>query len=220
MIRRRPAAKPRAPRSQRLAAIYFMLAIPARGLAGCASGPEISATWQRPNYQARVFDKIAVVALSGRALMRRTIENHIVAELQEHGLHAAAGMDLVPEELWSAEQQGALRERFAEQGVDAVMALRAVDRRVTEHREPALSFDPTRDFYYEYGIFFEPVGRAATVDAERTVVAQCALYDLRSSGPIAVRVIDVTDASNIQQIRDGAKLLVDSFRSAGLLPSR
>ena len=196
---------------------------------GCATGgPRISAAWQRPGYATKGFKKIAVIAVSGRQDVRRVLEDHVVSDLKELGIQAVAGTDLFmkptisDEKAPTAEQKAEIRKVLVQQGFDGAIAMRLVSRDIVEKLEAALATDPRHagDFYWDYGPFYDPVSRETTIDATKVVVVECGLFEAEKPGAVAVREITVEDAGTISQIRDGSRMLVQSFKDAGVLTAK
>lgn len=203
-----------------LAAVVF-------ALSGCASGPSVSASWQRPDYKPHQFKKLAVLAISGRLEMRRVIENHVAADLREIGIQAVIGSDLFQkptvsdEKAPTADQKAEVRRILVQQGVDGAIVMRLVSRDIVESRVAAVASDPREagDMYWGYSPVYDPVSRETTMDAKKRVVVEAGLFEAEKPGAIAVREITIDEAGTMEQVRDASKLIVHSFQETGLFPS-
>jgi hypothetical protein len=198
--------------------MIFTLSVACIWLAGCASGVQLTARWDRPHYQGAAMKKIAVVALSGEKERRRVIENNILAELAKLGIAGVAGNDVFGE-LLTRQETPAARQRLESLGVDGAITVRLVSRTVREKAVGPVSADSryAGDFFAGYQTFYAPTIREATVDADSAVVLECALYKLSEHGPLAIRELAFTTGKTIEQMREGVQMLVTSLNEAGLL---
>jgi len=120
-------------------------------LSGCASS-SIKESWKSPAYQGGPVQKISVLAVDERELVRVALENRFVREMRQHGQDALATHELLGlPEIKADKEAAAARVRAA--GADAVLIIRLVDQSTYSRQvqaTPAL-FIPTVTGYESYG---------------------------------------------------------------------
>jgi len=188
-------------------------------LVACGSSVQLTAAWNKPQSRGPAFRKLAVVALSGDKDRRRLIENNTLAELAKLGVAGVAGDDVFGQ-LPAREDRAAARQRLESLGVDGALTVRLVGRTVSQKAVGPVSADEryAGDFFASYQTFYEPAIREATVDVDTELVLECVLYRFGEQGPLATRELTLTRAKIVEQVREGAQLLVTSLAEAGFFP--
>jgi hypothetical protein len=197
----------------------WALAITLLALSACASTSQVTASWQRPSYQARPFKKIAVVAWNGQKDMRRSMENFVISALGKQGISGVAVNDVF-EEMPPPEKAAVLRDKMISMGVDGAITLHLMGRKLTEHTVAPISANPQAagDFYASYEVYFNPVHGDTSVEVETQLVVECTLFALDGKGPLAIREVTVTRTNKlISELDDFSSTLVSSLNEAGVL---
>ena len=129
----------------------LVIAVCALWLCGCAS-TSIKQSWKSPAFQGGQVQKIAVVAVDERGLVRQGFENRLVAEMRSLGQGSITTFNLLGLPEMKADKEAAATQLRAA-GADAVFIVRLVDQVTYEHQvqaTPAL-YVPTIDGYAGYG---------------------------------------------------------------------
>jgi hypothetical protein len=120
-------------------------------LCGCASS-SIKESWKSPAYQGGPVQKISVLAVDERDLVRMAFENRFVREMRGHGQNAMATHELLGlPEIKADQEAAAARVRTA--GADAILIVRLMDQSTYSRQvqaTPAL-FVSTVTGYESYG---------------------------------------------------------------------
>ncbi len=95
-------------------------------LCGCAA-TSMKQTWKSPTYHGGPVQKVAVLAVDERGLVRQGFENRFAWQLNEHGQSALVTHDLLGLSEIKADQQAATA-RVRQAGADSVLLVRLVDR--------------------------------------------------------------------------------------------
>lgn len=130
---------------------HLIIAAGALCLCGCASS-SIKQSWKAPAYQGGPVQKIAVVAVDERGLVRQGFENRFVRDLRGNGQEATATFELLGLPEIKADKAAAAA-RLGEAGATAVLVVRLVDQ-ATYSREVQATHErwvPTVAGYAGYG---------------------------------------------------------------------
>ena len=199
--------------------IHWALALTLLASSACVSNTQVTASWQRPDFQAPRFKKIAVVAWNGQKDLRRSIENFVISELVKVGISGVAVNDVF-EELPTPDQANVLRDKMKSMGVDGAITLHLMSRATREHTVAPISANPQAagDFYASYEVYFNPVHGDTSVEVETKLTFECTLFALDGKGPAAIREINVTRTNKlISELEDFSSTLVSSLDATGTL---
>ncbi len=155
-------------------------------LNSCA--PSMSAVWQKENYTARPFKKMAVIAIGKNLEYRQEMELALIANIRERypNVELVSGLSLFPPNVqaskWEESQINAL---LTQKGIDAVLTTSLVDNYTTQDIDY-----PVGGYYYPA---YHRVGRymystyngiytSPTYDVSQNYVFQSSLFDLKETG--------------------------------------
>jgi hypothetical protein len=154
-------------------------------LCGCAS-TDIKKSWKSPAYQAGQAQKIAVIAVDDRGLVRQGFENRFVADLRERGFGAITTFNLLGLPEIKADREAAAA-KVREAGADSVLVVRLVDQTTYNHEvqaTPAL-YVPTITGFDNYGwydcysVAFVSMG-VVWGSSEQKIYLDTSLFDLKT----------------------------------------
>jgi len=156
-------------------------------LGGCAS-TSLKETWKSPNIQEAPAQKIAVIGVDERGLVRIGFENRFVRDLKARGQAATPTYDMMTlGEIKADKEAAAARLRAA--GVDSVLIVRLADlatynRSVRAGSERYVStvtgMDDYWGWYDYYTVAFTDMSTVWSSDT-KTVYLDSSLYDLKST---------------------------------------
>ena len=155
------------------------------GLAGCAS-TSLDGNLKSPSYQGGTVQKVAVLAVDERPLVRQGFENRFARQMVEHGQGAMVTYDLMSLPEIKADKQAATT-RVRQAGADSVLVIRLADQatRTKETQATAQIFAPVitgyeyNDWYDYYSVAFVNMGTSWS-DTKTQVYLEMILYDLKT----------------------------------------
>jgi hypothetical protein len=124
-------------------------------LVGCAA-TSLKQTWKAPDYHGGPPQKIAVIAVDDRGMVRQVMEGQYVTQLKALGQPAFAVQEILNlQEIKDNKDGAAAKLRAA--GADAVMVIRLVDTEtaVTEQHQASRSFSHADTGYAAFGWYDE-----------------------------------------------------------------
>lgn len=124
-------------------------------LVGCAA-TSLKQTWKAPDYKGGPPQKIAVIAVDDRGLVRQVMEGQYVTQLTALGQPAFAVQEILTlQEIKDNKDGAAAKLRAA--GADAVLIIRLVDTEtaVTEQHQAARNFSHSDTGYAAFGWYDE-----------------------------------------------------------------
>ncbi len=201
------------------------LAVLTLGLCGCAA-TSLDADLKSPSYHGGAVQKVAVVAVDERVLVRQGFENRFARQMVERGQSALVTYDLLSLPEIKADKQAATA-RFRAAGADSVLVIRLANqatqaRQTQATREifvPVLDGYGYNDWYDYYSVSFVNMG-ATWGDSKTEVYLECSLYDLKTSQRIwaggTVTVLkEGTD--RVAQVDPIASKVLAALRKDGLI---
>jgi hypothetical protein len=164
----------------------FSVALLTLGLCGCV-GTSLDQNLKSPSYHGGAVQKVAVVAVDERVLIRQGFENRFARQMVEHGQSAIVTYDLLSLPEIKADKQAATA-RFHQAGADSVLVIRLANQstRATQTQATANIFVPVvagygyNDWYDYYSVSFVNMG-TAWGDSKTEVYLETSLYDLKTS---------------------------------------
>jgi len=155
------------------------------GLAGCAS-TSLDQNLKSPSYHGGAVQKVAVVAVDERPLVREGFENRFARQMVEHGQGAMVTYDLMSLPEIKADKQAATA-RVQQAGADSVLVIRLTNQatRTTETQATAQIFVPVitgygYDTWFDYyDVAFMNMGTSWT-DSKTQVYLEMILYELKT----------------------------------------
>jgi hypothetical protein len=154
-------------------------------LGGCAAS-SVKQVWKSPAYQGGAVQKVAVVAVEERGMVRQAFENRFVNQFRALGQNADPTHELMGLREIKASKEAAAA-RFREAGADSVLLVRLVDQTTYAHQAqatPAL-FVPTTTGFSSYGwydyyeVAFVDMGTVWN-SARQYVYLDTVLFDLKT----------------------------------------
>ena len=203
------------------------IAVCAIWLCGCAS-TSVKQSWKSPAYQSGQVQKIAVIAVDERGLVRQGFENRLVTDIRDHGQGAITTFNLIGlPEIKADKEVAATQLRAA--GADSVFVMRLVDQVTYEHQVQATPavYLPTIDGYAGYGwydcysVAFMNMG-VVWSDATREIYLDSSLFDLKTGKRIwsAVTKTTLKETSDRLALVDSlVAKVVDAMHKDGLVPN-
>ena len=159
-------------------------------LAGCAS-TSIKQTWKSPAFPGGPVQKIAVIGVDERGLVRMGFENRFVRDLRARGQEA-----IVTHELMSLPEIKADKEAAAAKlrsvGADSVLIIRLMDRQTYDRQVRSTperymgtvtGVESYYGWYDYYSVAFMDMG-AVWSSNQQNVYLDSSLYDLKTGGRI------------------------------------
>jgi hypothetical protein len=153
--------------------------------AGCHT-TSIKTTWKSPDYAGGPVQKVALVAVADRGLVRGGFENRLAGELKKTGQAALTTYETLSLEEIKANKEGTVTN-LRQAGADCVMILRMVDSttRFAEVRQsPGLFVPVTTGMYYDgwydyYSVAYVDLSviRGST---RQDIVMDTSLFDLKT----------------------------------------
>lgn len=155
-------------------------------LVGCAT-TSLKKTWKSPAYQAGPVQKVAIVGVEDRGVVRVGFENRFVRDFRAQGQESLPTHEMLTLAEIKADKQAASR-RLREAGVDAVLIVRLVDQ-VTYDNEvratPALfvgnvSGIENYGWYDYYSVAFTDMGTVWGNTKQKTYI-DASLFELKTN---------------------------------------
>ena len=146
------------------ASYQFSLAALILGLCGCV-GTSLEANLKSPSYCGGAVQKVAVVAVDERVLVRQGFENRFARQMTENGQSALVTYDLLSLPEIKADKQAATA-RLNQAGADAVLVIRLANQ-ATQARQtqanrnifvPVIDGYGYNDWYDYYSVSFVNMG--------------------------------------------------------------
>jgi hypothetical protein len=209
--------------------IQFFAVVTALCLSGCASS-SVKKTWTAPDCAGGPVQKIAVIAVEERGMVRKGFENRFVRDLSARGQAAVVTHDLLALPEIKADKEAATRT-FSGTGADSVFIIRLVDqtsysRQVEAH--PEVYVPVTTGFGTDYGYYgwyncytvaFMNMG-ASWGNTKQQIYLDSSLYDLKSGKRLWSTLTETTIKEDADRLVEADKLVakvVASLQKAGLV---
>jgi len=189
--------------------IQLIAAVAAVCLAGCAAS-SVKHSWKAPNYQGGPVQKVAVIGVEERGLVRQGFENRLVRDLRAQGQAAIVTHDLMTlPDIKADKKAAATRLRAA--GADAVLIIRLVDQTTFNQQVQATpqvyveTVTGVSDYYGWYDYYEVAFMNMGTVwsDTVTKVYLDTTLYDLKSGQRL-------WSAMTLTTIKDGTDRLAEA----------
>ena len=194
-------------------------------LGGCATS-SVKQTWKSPSYQGGPVQKIAVLAVDERGLVRMALENRFVRDFKARGQDALATHELLTLPAIKADKvTAAARVRAA--GADAVLIIRLVDQTTYNGQvqaTPAI-FVPTVTGYGEcgwydyYTVAYTDMG-VAWGSTKQSIYLDSSLFDLKTGRRLWSALTLTVLRDDMDRLAEADSLVakvVDAMRKDGLV---
>jgi hypothetical protein len=164
---------------------HLLIAASALSLCGCASS-SIKQSWKAPTYQGGPVQKIAVVAVEERGLVRLNLENRFVRDLLANGQAAQATYELLTLPDIKADKEAAAA-RLRAGGAEVVLIVRLVDqttysrdmRATPERWVPTVAGYGTYGWHDYYSVAFVDMG-TTWGNTRQNIYLDTSLFDLKT----------------------------------------
>ncbi|MFV0566395.1 MAG: hypothetical protein ACK5NB_11250 [Flavobacteriaceae bacterium] len=174
-----------------------------------ACAPSMNAVWQKENYAARPFKKIAVIAISKNLEYRQEMESAIMTNIKKQypNVTLVSGLNLFPPNVKASEwEEGKVEALLTQNGIDAVLTTSLIDNYTTQDLDYAGGsyYYPT---YHRVGRYmfrtYNGIYASPTYDVSQNYVFQSSLFDLNETGNKENQLIwqgqsSVVDPSSIE----------------------
>lgn len=205
---------------------HLVFAVSALWLCGCATNT-IKQSWKSPAYQSGQVQKIAVIAVDERGLVRQGFENRIVTDMRSHGQGSITTFNLLGLPEIKADKEAAATQ-LRNAGADAVFVIRLVDSVTYEHQVQATPslYLPTIDGYAGYGwydcysVAFMNMGVVYS-QTTRDIYLDSSLFDLKTGKRIwsAVTMTALKeDADRLSVVDSLVAKVVEAMHKDGIVP--
>ena len=194
-------------------------------LGGCATS-SVKQSWKSPSYQGGPAQKVAVLAVDERGLVRTAFENRFVRDLRGHAQEALATHELLGLTAIKADKEAAAA-RVRAAGAEVVLIVRLVDQ-TTRSRQvqatPAL-FVPTVTGYGDcgwydyYTVAFTDMG-VVWGSTKQDIYLESSLFDLKTGRRLWSALTLTVLRDDLDRLVEADSLVakvVDAMRKDGLV---
>jgi hypothetical protein len=185
------------------------------GTAACAS-TKLTSTWIAPD--AKPLDaqkKVVAAMLTSRESTRRAAEEAMVNEMQGRGVQAIASYTILPGDL--ARDTARARSVLAASGVDAVVAIRVLDRQQRTTYTPGTAYYGTTWGYWGYG--WGAAYSPGYMTTDQVVTVETLLFSVAQNKLLWAGQSETTNPSNIDAfIAELTHVVGGEIRKSGLVP--
>ena len=186
-------------------------------LCGCAATSSVHQTWKSPSYTGGPVQKVAVLAVDERELVRQVMESHFAFHLNQQGQSAFVTHDLLSLPAIQADRAGAAA-RVREMGADSVLIIRLVDQATHAHEVRATPgyFAPTvtgyenAGWYGYYSVAFTDMGTIHG-SSSKAVYLETSLFDLKTNQRLWSALTQTVLKENVDRAEEIAPLALKIF---------
>jgi PBP1b-binding outer membrane lipoprotein LpoB len=199
----------------------FALALLAVLAAGCQT-TKITNTWKAPDYQGGPMQKVAVLAVDNRSLLREILENHFSNYLIEQGQPAFRTHNVLSLQQIKDDRDAAVAA-IKKEGVDSVLIIRLVDSKMRASlvRQSDAAYVPIitgmdtgiYGWYDYYSVAYMDMG-VTRGDTKTTLYLQSTLYDLKTGKMVWSSISTSTIKEETDRVA-AAKLFIQEVHDAG-----
>ena len=190
------------------------LAAIALGAASCAS-TTMASTWQEPS--ARPLDptkKAIAVMLTSNESARRSAEQALVDEINKRGVQGVASYTLLPGDM--ARDTARARVVLAQQGVDAVFAVRVLGKEQQTTYTPGTAYYGSTWGYWGHG--WGAVYSPGYVSTDQIVTVETLVFSISQNKLVWAGQSKTTNPSNIDSfVQELVHVVGGELRKAGLV---
>lgn len=192
---------------------------------GCSSSmTSVDASWTKPGYKGKKFNKLAIVVLAKNETDRIISEEGIAKEMKLRGYNAIASSTLFPPKYFDKNGDGNLdesekahvKEKFSEEGIDGILISSLLDEKEeTKYIPGSVYWRPTLYFssftyYYTstYNYLYSP---GYTVKTSRFFIGTT-LYDLPTEELLWTAKTETIDPIDLKDfIKSFSKAIADEI---------
>lgn len=187
-------------------------------LASCAT-TTLTGEWRDDTY-AGPMTKVLVIGMSANTVFRRVYEERLAARLEERGVTAVAGADVLAEGTEASQER--IREAIEGKGFDAVLVTRLIDietqKTIISQTDYLLPPPYYRNFYDYYYRVHPQVYRRDYLVTDTIVTLETAVYESTENRLIWVVTSESFNPQRANDLADGlSKFIVDKLANDGLI---
>jgi hypothetical protein len=197
-------------------------------LAGCAkSSSSLEQSWKSPAFQGGPVQKVAVIAIDDRGLIRQGFENRFVRDFRAQGQEALVTHELLSLTEIKADKKAAA-DRFLAAGADTVLIVRLVDR-VNYNKEVratpemyapiVIGAEGHYGWYEYYSVAYMDMSTVWGVDIQK-VYLDTSLFDLKTGRKLWSALTLTTFKGDADRLAEWDVLIakvVDALRKDGMV---
>jgi len=148
--------------------ILMMILISSVIFYSCSSSSSIIGSWKKPAYSGKKFNKVIVLAVGKNIVIRSTMEKEIVSRLKEIKVTAAAGSDIITQEMIEFDKDNKVTEKtktmvlekIKENYFDGALIIALKDIKESEHYVPGTVYRPYPGYGTFYNFYYASYGAA------------------------------------------------------------
>ncbi len=153
-----------------------------------ACAPSMSAVWQKENYTARPFKKMAVIAIGKNLEFRQEMESALIGNIKQQypNVVLVSGLSLFPPNVDASKwEENEINALLSKNGIDAVLTTSLIDNYTTQDLDYSGGsyYYPS---YYRVGRYmfstYNGIYSSPTYDVSQNYVFQSSLFDLKETG--------------------------------------
>ncbi len=148
--------------------------------------PQLSAVWQKPDYNGEKYDKLVVVAITNNLENREIAEDAMVKQFRIKGITAYRGRDyFTPDMNVNLQSKESLRKVIDDNSIDGVITISLIDEsEIKQYVQGETYVVP--DYYYPYGYYtyqrYSTVSTPGYFVTSKKYVVEGVLHDLKNDG--------------------------------------
>ena len=163
-------------------AVILMVVVSVSLMVSCAASMKLVSVWKDDTYHGEHFRKLLVIGTAEKPGVRRFFEDEFVDQFRARGIHAVASYTLIP--IDKVTDKETIAEKIKDQGIDAVLITKLVDKKVIESYRPAgeryvIPLGYYNDWYQYYADSIRH-SAAPTYTVKKEVSLETNLYEARN----------------------------------------
>ena len=180
-------------------------------LAGCAS-TKIESTWKSPELASKRIQRFVVFGVSGSPSGRISFEEALTQRLQQRGLPAVPGYDIVAFDERPPKEE--VLQRLKAKQIDGALVTR-VDRRTTKTETTPVFVGGGTYYAGFYDYWYTPVAVGSYTTESNEFIVESILYDLLDSKPLWMARSNTSRTDPGKFGQDIAGPVADALKSSG-----
>ncbi len=185
----------------------------------CGSNTELVGRWRDPSYTGQPVSSMMVIAAGRSEENRRLFETELAGRLEEHGVRALLGYQVLPTSDFTREE---VEAEVKKAGVEAVIVtrLKNIDT-TTTYTDPA-SYTVPQSYYNGYYNYYyqsyQTVVEPAQEQTALTVVLESNLYDVATEKLLWTAVSETFDPKSVSDVvKQVSSAVVEDLKTQGLV---
>jgi len=189
-----------------------------------AKSTKLAMSWKNPHFASQRFNQVLVMGVSANPEVRADFEDAFSANLQEQGVNAIAGNQILLRPASKETEMDYLRAQIREHKIDAVVVTRLVDIKTNITYIPGdnyfVAYPYYHTFYGYYGSIYSQVYTPDYLVEDKTVRIETNFYATTPPDGDLIWTA-TTDTFNPKSpkkvIKPLVKLLVEQMRKEGVI---